>query len=372
MAKQPKILIYLFGSLGDTIVTIPALRAVQRHFRDAELVLLQNAQSDNLVKASEVVPKNLIDRYLSYSNELKGMRKVSGFYRLWKDLRRERFQSVVYLVMSERPERSVSRDKLFFQLCGIRDLIGFHAFTNEELYPVDETGHPAMTEHEAVRKLNRLRRDSIEILPDEDLRQPLLTFSDGDLESVASWLAGRRMKPDSRLIAIAPGCKTKVNDWPLENFIEIGRKLIEDENCEILIAGGKAEIELGENMVNAWQTGINAAGGFSVIETATLLLLCDFYIGLDTGTTHLAAAVGTPCFAIYGERNNPGQWFPLGDGHTVIFHPVECAGCLLFECPLPGHPCMNGISVDSVWKNLQTFMLKVSEREIVQSLAIPV
>lgn len=359
-----KVLVYLFGSLGDTIVAVPALRAVRRHFHDAETVLLQNVQSGNIVKASEVLPANLIDRCLNYSSEVSGSGKISAFYDLWRKIRSERFDAVVYLVISERPKRSVLRDKLFFRSCGIGDLIGFHAFSKEELYPEDASGHPAMTEHEAVRKLDRIERDGVEVWPEKDLRQPLLTFSAGELEPIKGWLAHRRKKPDSRLIAIAPGCKTTANTWPLENFIEIGRKLLLDGNCEIMIVGGKTEFDLGEEMIAAWKTGINAAGKFSVTESGALLSLCDLYVGLDTGTTHLAAAVGTPCFAVYGERNNPGHWFPLGTSHSVVFHAVECAGCRLFDCPLPDHPCMKGISVDSVYGNLKAFTSKVRKHEI--------
>lgn len=352
--KKAKILVYLFGSLGDTIIAIPALRAVRRHFRDAELILLQNVQSDNIVRASQVIPANLIDGYLSYASEAGKFNKINGFYRLWRELRRHGFQAVVYLVISERPARSVSRDRLFFRSCGIRRLIGFHPFSKEELYPLDAEQRPAMTENEAIRKLNRLEIDGIKSLP-EDLRPPFLTFSTVELESIKKWLVDRRKKTDSRLIAIAPGCKTEANIWSLENFIQIGHRLLA-ENCELLIVGGKAEYDLGEKMISAWGAGINAAGEFSVRESSVILSLCDFYIGLDTGTTHLAAAVGTPCFALYGERNNPGHWFPLGSGHLIVFHPVACAGCRFFICPLPTHPCMTGISVESVWQNLQKFM----------------
>jgi len=361
--QQQKVLIYLFGSLGDTIVAIPALRAVRRHFSGAEIVLLQNVQSGNIVKASEVIPSELIDRYLDYSSEASGSGKIQGFYNVWRKTRSEQFDAVVYLVISERPSRSVRRDKLFFRSSGIRDLFGFHAFSKEELYPSDANGHPSLTGHEAVRKLNRLELDGIEALPENDLRQPLLTFSNEDLEPIVTWLAGERTKPESRLIAVAPGCRTHANDWPLDRFIEIGRKLISEENCEIVIVGGKAEFDLGQEMIAAWKTGINVAGKFTVPESGALLSMCDFYVGLDTGTTHLAAAVGTPCFALYGERNNPGQWFPLGASHSVVFHPVECAGCRLPECPLTDHPCMNGISVDSAWKSLKAFASKITKGE---------
>ena len=352
--NKAKVLIYMVGSLGDTIVAIPALRAVRRHFPETDLILLQNVQADHIVRASQVIPENLIDGYVNYAAQAGKFNKIADFYRLRRELRRHEFKAVVYLIDSERPAISVLRDKLFFRSCGIPRLIGFRLFTKAELYPFDEQGRPAMTDNEAVRKLKRIENDGVKYLPD-DLSQPFLTFSQDELDSIGKWLEDRRKKKDARLVAIAPGCKTEANVWSLENFIQIGRHLIE-QNCELLILGGKAEYDLGEKMISACGAGINAAGQFSVRESGALISHCDFYIGLDTGTTHLAAAVGTKCFALYGERNNPGQWFPLGGGHTIVAHQVECAGCRFYVCPLPSHPCMNGISVKSVRQSLQEFI----------------
>ncbi|MBK9155792.1 MAG: hypothetical protein IPM25_16560 [Chloracidobacterium sp.] len=67
-------------------------------------------------------------------------------------------------------------------------------------------------------------------------------------------------------------------------------------------------------------------------------------------------AVGTRCFAIYGGRNNPGLWYPLGEGHTLIRRPVACSPCRLHECPVPGHPCMTDITVDAVWEHLKPML----------------
>lgn len=349
------------------------MRAVRRHFPASEIVLLQNFQAGNIVKASEVIPDGLVDRYLSYNSRLGRIGKVSNFYRLWRILRRERFDAAVYLVISERPAKAVLRDRLFFRSSGIPKLFGFHPFSQDELFPVDSTGRPAITEHEAVRKLRRLAIDGIESLPEEDFRVPLLVFSTAELERVDQWLDSRIHKPARPLIAIGPGCKTQANAWPLGNFIQIGSRLMAELDCEIIVVGGKAEYEMGEQMIAAWGSGLNSAGAFSVRESGALLSKCDFYIGLDTGTTHLAAVAGTRCFAIYGERNNPGHWFPLGDANMVVFHPVECAGCRLQVCPLPDHPCMNGISVDSAWQNLKDFMLRLqgSESEGFEIISVP-
>lgn len=347
--QRQKILVYLIGSLGDTIVAIPALRAVRRHFPEAEIVLLQNTQPGNVVTASQVIPKELIDRSLDYTSNSGS---ISSYFGLWKKLRAERFDAAIYLVISERPERSARRDRLFFSLCRIKHLIGFHAFTAQQLYPTDPSGHPAETEHEALKKLARLENDGISISRAEAFRLPLFDIEPSEREEMQEWLGSQRNKPDLPLLALAPGCKTPANAWPTENFTAIAKMLIEQHACEILIVGGPAETKLGDELVTELGCGINAAGKFDVRGSTALLSLCDLYFGLDTGTTHLAASVGTPCVALFHERDNPGQWFPLGDGHTILQHDVSCAGCRVHECPVVGHPCMNGIPVEPVFNEL--------------------
>lgn len=352
--KTKKVLVYLFGSLGDTIVAIPALRAVRRHFGDAEIVLLQNVQTNGIVKASDVIPDGLIDRSLEYQSQIKAANQISTYFPLWRQIRAEKFDAAVYLVLSERPERSVTRDRYFFRLCGIRELIGFHAFSREELYPKDIEGRPSMTEHEAIRKLFRIERDGIEVQKNEDLLQPFFTFSHEEREELSDWLRSQRKAPELPLLALAPGCKTPANFWPTDNFIQLAKKLVAENVCEIVIVGGKAETGIAEEIIANVGKGINAAGKFSVRRSAVLLSLCDLYLGLDTGTTHLAAAVGTPCVALFHERDNPGQWFPLGPGHTIFQHHVPCAGCRTSVCPVAGHPCMTAIPFAAILQEVRS------------------
>lgn len=350
--QKQKVLVYLFGSLGDSIVAIPALRAVRRHFPDAEIVILHDFASTKLVAASEVIPSQLFDRHMSYGSTAQGARRVLGFYELMRRIRAEKFDAAVYAVMSERPPRSVTRDKYFFRACGIKALYGFHAIPPEKLWPVDADGHPGVSDHEAVFRLGRLLLDGIVVQLDTDVQTPLLNIEDDVLDSVEAWIRPRRQKPNVPLYSIGPGCKSQANLWPYENFVRLGERLLSQYDCELLVVGGPSELDIGERLVKAWGTGINGAGSFSIKESGALLSKSDFHIGLDTGTTHLAAASGTRCFVIFGERSNPGLWYPLGQGHTIIYHRVTCAGCHSQMCPIPEHHCMLGIPLDAVWENL--------------------
>lgn len=350
--RKMKILVFLFGSLGDSIVAIPALRAVRRHFPQAETVMLQNFESGKLVTAAEVMPSSLVDRHLSYRSFAAGAGRLVNFFDLMRRIRNERFDAVVYAVMSERPPRAIARDRYFFRACGIGKMYGFHAIPPNELYPVDPDGHPGVSDHEAVFRLKRLSLDGICWSPETDLSTPLFEFSAPELEKADTWLGSARRYPQRPLYSIAPGCKSQSNLWPFENFVAIGKRLLKNYDCELMISGGPAERDLGEELIKALGTGINAAGAFSVKESAALLSRSEFHIGLDTGTTHLAAAAGTKCFVIFGERSNPGAWYPLGLGHTIVYHRVQCANCKTQSCPIPDHPCMQGITVDSVWSKI--------------------
>lgn len=351
-------MIYLIGSLGDTIVAIPAIRAVRRKFPDAELVVLQNEAEGGLVKASDVLGSELIDRAIGYKSKRNLSGRIAEYFLLALRLRKECFDAVAYTVTSERPSRSVRRDRLFFRLCGISSFLGFNAFSKEELYPIDEHGRPVLTPHEALRRLNRLVLDGIEPSPD-DIRSPLYMPNQAAIEEVDAWLLRNRSRPNLPLISLAPGCKGDANLWPGDNFVELGRKILQTFDCEIVIVGGPNEKSFGEELVRTWGSGINGAGAFSVAESAALISRCEHHIGLDTGTTHLAAGVGTKCFVIFGQRSNPGLWYPLGEGHSIVTNPVPCSGCRSENCPVPGHPCMSGISVEMVWKRLESVLADI-------------
>jgi len=350
MKIETKILVYQIGSLGDTVVSIPALKAVRRRYGlRAHIALLHETRSNSVATPAEVLDGvGLVDEFLEYQSFRHSMRQYLEAVMLAVRLRLRRFQSVVYLMPSERPAASVRRDAFFFRLSGIHRQIGFHAFSPQMLYNLDDH---CLAPHEARLRLERLRLDGIDVSVESDLSKPFLALPERFTAAARQWLSARRVTPKLPLAAICPGCKQPANIWPIERFIELGRRLARHGGVELIVVGGPAEHEIGERMIQAWGTGLNAAGEFPPLGSAALLAECAFMIGLDTGTTHLAAAQGIPCVALYGGREEPGRFYPLGNGHIVLRHSVSCAPCRLVEtsCTTVGHPCMTGITVDEAW-----------------------
>jgi ADP-heptose:LPS heptosyltransferase len=42
------------------------------------------------------------------------------------------------------------------------------------------------------------------------------------------------------------------------------------------------------------------------------------------------------------------RWRPWGVPHQLLYVPVPCAGCRARTCPVPGHPCVDEVEVETV------------------------
>jgi ADP-heptose:LPS heptosyltransferase len=271
-------------------------------------------------------------------------------------LRRGQFDLLVYLAPRIRSRADVRRDLLFFRLAAISKVIGADAW---HPLPSRNGGSLPAVEHEADHLLRRLSRDGIEV-PEIGTAKFELNLTTAEEQSARVWLKENlRAEGVNRVIGFGPGSKWPSKVWPEERFAELGFRLIKFANAFPIVFGGPEDRALGERLIQTWGRGANAAGALSVRAAAAALKDCDAYIGNDTGTMHLAAAVGTPCVAIMAAIDWPGHWSPYGQGHLVLRRTVPCEGCLLRVCEREGMKCLKEISVEDVF----TACCRVLERQ---------
>ena len=137
--------------------------------------------------------------------------------------------------------------------------------------------------------------------------------------------------------------------WPLERYREVLRRLIDTHGVLPVFFGGGEDRNSADQMIAELGRGLNACGQLSLRGAARALQDCQFYLGNDTGTMHLAVAAGLKCVAIFPARANPAKWSPHGEGHIVHRVPVDCEGCMLLECYEQGLKCLKKISADEIY-----------------------
>jgi len=93
---------------------------------------------------------------------------------------------------------------------------------------------------------------------------------------------------------------------------------------------------------------LNLTGNTSLVSLPALIKRAEWVVTNDSGPMHLAAAVQTPCVAIFSARQPAGVWFPFGERHSVLYRPVDCRGCGLETCIVERKKCILSIRVDEV------------------------
>lgn len=168
--------------------------------------------------------------------------------------------------------------------------------------------------------------------------------------AAAAWLdAAPGRRAGARVVAFEPGSHYgTAKRWGADRFAALGRALHAD-GVDVVLVGTKAMAPLHAAIaVEAGVPLLSAAGATTVLGLAALLARCDLLVSNDTGPLHLAAAVGTPVLALFG-ATDPAVCGPRGAGPVrVLYDRVPCAPCYLETCPVPGHPCLDGIDVARV------------------------
>jgi len=177
---------------------------------------------------------------------------------------------------------------------------------------------------------------------------PQLSLRDEDRQWAENRLQRENVLDGRILIGMNPGATYGLAKcWSPRRFGELGERLAQRRRLSVLLFGKEEERSIGSDIFHRLQgIGIDLMGKTGLLQLAALLEKCHLLVTNDTGTMHVAAAVGTPVVALFGPTN-PQTTGPCGEGHRIIKKNVSCSPCYQRVCPTD-HRCMEGISVDEV------------------------
>jgi ADP-heptose:LPS heptosyltransferase len=154
--------------------------------------------------------------------------------------------------------------------------------------------------------------------------------------------------PAGGFVAVHPGASVPARAWAPERHRELVRMLA-DGGRRVVVTGGPGERELTASVAGAPRPEVRDLGGATTFaQLAAVLARADAVVVANTGPAHLAAAVGTPVVSLFAPTVPAARWRPWGVEHELLGLDVPCAGCRARECPVPGHPCLGGVSAGAV------------------------
>jgi heptosyltransferase-2 len=334
-----RILVREVNWVGDAVLTLPALEALDARFPQAEITLLASPWVGGLFAGHPTV-----DRTIGYRTEdlHRGLR---GRWRLTRELKEGRFDLAVLFPNSLDAA-------LTPWLAGIPRRVG---------YPTDGRGwlltHPvsdrsgATGRHQVERYLAIVRA----LGGDGTLSLRLPVTEEARRRSDAL-LRDRGIAPAAPLVAMNPGSVYgSAKRWPADRFAAVADGLLESRGATILLIGSEGERPvLDQVAAHMRRPAVNLGGRTDLLALVGVLERARLLVSNDTGAMHVAAAVGTPVLAVFGPTD-PVATGPLGRWARVVRVPVPCSPCLLRECPID-HRCMEGVAVEEVLREAQVLL----------------
>jgi lipopolysaccharide heptosyltransferase II len=317
---EARILVIRFSSLGDLLLTAPAVRALRRRFPDSPMDLLV---ADEFADAAALIPGP--DRVLSFDRR-SGVR---GLLQLRRDLIR-RYAVLVDLQNSFRSAflRATTLPTIWVKAERYRVrrwiLIHFKRNWYRGAKPVP------------VRYLQAT--EMLGAKDDEDglrLRVPHVAHL-----RVSEFLEENHLQ-DASLAVLCPGARHFTKRWPEERWLELGRMLT-DDGYRVVWAGSSAEGELIDRLSSALSGSLTVVNQ-PITQVAAIFERASVVVSNDSGLMHLAAGVGTPLVAIFGPTVEEFGFFPYRARSEILFHDLYCRPCSAMgspRCPQKHFRCM--------------------------------
>ncbi len=349
--KSPKkICVYRVGNIGDIICSIPAFISIRRAYPEAHIVLLTSTGQKGIGAKDLLLNAWFIDKLWEYrQEEISGSKNIREFI---QKMRLECFDLLISLPQDHITFRSLIRNLFFLKSCGVKKAIGFElsvirlwAHSRSEVY---------FFEDEVSRLVNLLRRWGI---PASDKIEYDLPIS-REIEKSALKIIEENKINAKFIFGFVPGAGYDANQWPLDNFVEVGKFILKNyHNSQIIIFGGLADFDKGNYIKDKIGSNsiINLAGKLSLLENAFIINKLNLMVSNNTGLMHMASLVGKNVIAIFSATELNGKWFPYGKNSQVLMGKIKCEGCYYKPCPYD-YKCIKDVNTEEVIENIKIFL----------------
>ncbi|MEC7641057.1 MAG: glycosyltransferase family 9 protein [Nitrospinota bacterium] len=302
---NPRILLVRLRSIGDVTLSTAVFPPIKERFPDGKLDYVVISPNQVLVEGNP---------HLNEIIMLEGPGPLA-FLKLIKRLRKKNYDLVIDLHGGPRSGLITALTKARFKAGLARSRRS--GFYNVTVDPVFDRSVPA------VRFQNRM----LELLG-FTIRQevPKIYITRDETESMAQRLEAMEIR--SEYAVIHPGVDSLHNEWQAEKFSEVADALQSSGGINTVFASAPNQTRQVEDILVKMKTpGHSLAGETTLREFAALVNNAKFLFCHNSGPMHIAAALGTPVFALFGSVA-PERWIPQVEPHHVFYKNIECSPCI--------------------------------------------
>ena len=335
--SHTKILIFVPNWIGDNVMSTPLIHSIRKKMPLAKICILCNPYIASIWKYENI--ELIISNYSSD-------KKIAEYWNLFKIIKKRKFDVSINLT-------GVEEFSILSWLNSIPQRFGFKKqftkFFHTQSIQKDEARHFVYDIHSFIGLLN-LSEDQIQLK---------LTLNDTHLKYAQDFFTHHNLREKKLVIGFATESMFgPARCWPFLSYLELAQNLHTKFNAQILFfIGPNTDPENFKKEVNTstnFQPIIIPANK-DIINVAALIKNCHYFVNNDSGLMHIAAAVQTKTFVIFGSSKSI-KCRPFGLGHLVISAKVACQPCMSRECRFEDYACMNLITPEFVFSKISSAM----------------
>jgi heptosyltransferase I len=276
--KGPRILVVRLGSMGDIIAALPAVASLKSSLPQARISWVIEPRWSVLLEGNPHV-----DVVIPFER-----RTFGSWRRVWSELRRERFDIAVDF-------QGLVKSALLATVARPERLFGFNAD-----YAREAPASWFYSDKVSIRLYHAVERNlDLAAAAGASKIQRVFPLPPGEPEGEL---------PDEFVLA-SPFAGWGAKQWPMENYGELARLLRREVGLPLVLnAPHRVDVE------GTWPHVSGLPGLIHATRRAAAV------VGIDSGPTHLAAAVGKPGVAVYGPTD-PARHGPYGETIQVLRAP---------------------------------------------------
>jgi lipopolysaccharide heptosyltransferase II len=283
-------------NMGDLIMSGPAMRAIKESF-GAKITVLTSSMAAGVARHMSEIDEIMVYDLPWVKTETAA--DAATFNLLIEQLKERQFDAaIIFTVYSQNPLPTV----MLAYLAGIPKRL---AYCRENPYQLLTDWVPdkepySVIKHQVTRDLELVATVGAHTQNDK-----LILQTDVKLEPVIkNRLLQDGIDLNKKWIILHPGVSEVKREYPEQNWIDAGKKIVAELGYQLVITGSVSEKKITERLQKGIGKGsYNAGGLFNLDEFITLVKMAPVIVSVNTGTIHIAAATGTPVVVLYALTN---------------------------------------------------------------------
>ena len=302
-----KILVIRFSSLGDVILTTPALLFLRKKHPKAKIIFLTNHSFYDVISSNPFVD----DCISFFGQSLKSLslelNKLFGFFDLVVDL-----------------HNSLRSNILLHYISYQKKVVYKKPYIKRWLYVYFKIN--------LFKKVKPIARQYIDILPD----------AEGDFKTTLPYIKVNKpsqkkllnLDSNKKILVLGIGAKWFNKIWPREYFETLLSMLDSySKGYQVVLLGGQSEEIIGDNIIkyshekNLKISIINYAGKLSILESTYILSISQVLLSNDSALVHLALGFNIYILVLYLSTVPEFGFFPYSKKSDYLSEKLKCKPC---------------------------------------------